>query len=109
MPRGRRNAHAVALGDQVVPVGGAVAAPRASRYLRYAAGGVTGDMEFFTQRTRAMGATCSHDAELLALDLPQYQRMLREAPQLCAVLQHVILRNEMHSTARQLEMTQRLR
>lgn len=62
---------------------------RAPRRLRYSAGGVTGDMEFFLHRTRTFGARCTIDAKVVRLLAGEYQRMMTEAPLVAVMLQHV--------------------
>ena len=79
------------------------------RYLQYAAGGVTGDMEFFLQRPRTFRAICTSEARLLALTHAAYQRMVTDAPRLLVLLQHMILRNEMLSSSNALELLERAR
>jgi CRP-like cAMP-binding protein len=70
-----------------------------TRKLKYAAGGVTGDLEFFLQRTRTFGAQCVSDAEVVRLRMADYGRLLAEEPLVAVMLQHVIVQNEMQSTA----------
>lgn len=62
---------------------------RAPRRLRYSAGGVTGDMEFFLQRTRTFEAHCTVDAQVVRVLAKDYQRMMMEAPLVAVMLQHV--------------------
>lgn len=77
-----------------------------ARSLRYGAGGVTGDLEFFLCQRRSFGAACTADATLLRLPAGAYRRMLAEAPLVAVMLQHVVVHNEMHSTASHMKMVQ---
>lgn len=78
-----------ALPRSIVEASGRRGSKRGPRQLRYSAGGVTGDMEFFLQRTRTFGARCTVDAKVVRLSAKDYQRMLMEAPLVAVMLQHV--------------------
>eukprot|EP00892_Ulva_mutabilis_P011320 jgi/Ulvmu1/8560/UM045_0002.1 len=84
-----------------VPRGGT-----AARSLRYGAGGVTGDLEFFLRQRRSFGAVCTADAAVLRLPEAGYRDMLRAAPLVAVMLQHMVVHNEMHSTASHMKMVQ---
>lgn len=78
----------------------------AARSLRYGAGGITGDLEFFLRQRRSFGAVCTADARALRLGADAYRRMLAEAPLVAVMLQHMVVHNEMHSTASHMKMVQ---
>lgn len=75
----------------------------ASRLLRYAAGGVVGDLEFMLRKPRSFGALCTRAGEVLALGTDEYARLLAEQPAAAVLLQQAVLHNEMHSTSCELQ------
>ena len=79
----------------------------ASRLLRYAAGGVVGDLEFLLQKPRSFGAVCTRAGEVAVLSAADYQQLMSSQPKVAVLLQHAFLHNEMHSTSCELQAMQR--
>lgn len=68
------------------------AVSRRQRLLTYSSGGVFGDLDFMLQRPRSFYACCAVDAALWMITREAFEEMAYAMPQVCMLLQTIVLR-----------------